>query len=61
MYEALMEIMEPRLQVRDKKVGIRAAVAALRDFGHKDEEIKPAIIKKYNLSSEEADDYLLVE
>ncbi len=33
MYEALMEIMEPRLQVRDKKISIRATVAALRDFG----------------------------
>ncbi len=61
MYEALMEIMEPRLQVSDKKVSIKATVATLRDFGHKDEEIKPAIIKRYNLSSEEADDYLLIE
>ncbi|MCM1091990.1 MAG: hypothetical protein NC092_00255 [Butyrivibrio sp.] len=65
MYEALMEIMEPRLQVRDKakeeaglKRGIQGTVDTLRDFGHKDEEIRPAIIKKYNLSIEEAEDYL---
>lgn len=65
MYEALMEIMEPRLQVRDKakeeaglKKGIQGTVDTLRDFGHKDAEIKMAIIKRYNLSLEEAEDYL---
>ena len=54
MYEVLMEIMEPRIQ----KVRIQEAVDALRDFGHKDAEIKSAIIKKYNLSADEADEYL---
>lgn len=54
MYEVLMEIMEPKIQ----KVRIQEAVDTLRDFGHKDTEIKPAIIKKYNLSADEADEYL---
>lgn len=58
MYEALMEIMEPKLRIREKNVRIKEAVSTLRDFGHKDEEIKPAIIKKYHLSVEEAEDYL---
>ena len=58
MYEALMEIMEPKLRIRDEKVRIKEVVSALRDFGHKDEEIKPAIIKKYHLSEEEAEEYL---
>lgn len=54
MYEVLMEIMEPKIQ----KVRIQEAVDALKDFGHKDAEIKSAIIKKYNLSADEADEYL---
>ncbi len=64
MYEALMEIIEPKLRMRDKekeeeglKKGIQGTVDTLRDFGHKDAEIKPAIIKKYNLSPEEAERY----
>ena len=58
MYVALMEIMEPKLRIRDEKVRIKEAVSALRDFGHKDEEIRPAIIKKYCLSEDEAEEYL---
>ena len=58
MYEALMEIMEPKLQAREKDLRIREAVDTLRDFGHKDAEIRAAIIKKYNLSAEEAENYL---
>ena len=54
MYEVLMEIMEPKIQ----KVRIQEAVDALRDFGHKDAEIKSAIIKKYDLSADEEDEYL---
>lgn len=37
---------------------IAEAVSAVREFGHKDEEIRPAIIKRYNLSMEEAESYL---
>lgn len=54
MYETLMEIMEPRIQ----KMRIQDAVDTLRDFGHNDMEIKPAIIKKFNLSEAEAEEYL---
>ena len=61
MYEALMEIMEPRIKQREDaimKKGIQDTVDTLRDFGHKDAEIKTAIIKRYNLSLEEAADYI---
>lgn len=61
MYEALMEIMEPKIKQREDaiiKKGIQGTVDTLRDFGHEDAEIKKAIIKRYNLSLEEAEDYL---
>ncbi len=38
--------------------GIRCLVDAFRDYGHSDEEIKAAIIKRYELSEEEAASYL---
>lgn len=73
MYEALMEIMEPQLALRDAakreewmqeglqkglQKGIRGTVEALREFGIKDSEIKATIIKKYNLSEEKAKTYI---
>ena len=61
MYEALMEIMEPKIKQREDaiiKKGIQGIVDTLRDFGHEDAEIKTAIIKRYNLSLEEAEDYI---
>lgn len=57
MYEALMEIMEPKIKQREDaimKKGIQDTVDTLRDFGHKDAEIKTVIIKQYDLSLEEA-------
>lgn len=38
--------------------GIQGTVDILQGFDHKDAEIKTAIIKQYNLSLEEAEDYL---
>lgn len=65
MYEALMEIVEPRLLLREEKwrneglkEGIRGAVEMLRDLGHGDAEIKMSIVRKYGLTSEEAEEYL---
>lgn len=65
MSEALLEIMEPmiieiRRQAKTEGIeqGIRCLVDAFRDYGHSDEEIKEAIIKKYGLSEEEAVSYL---
>lgn len=73
MYEALMEIIEPQLALRDAakreewmqeglqkglQKGIRGTVEALREFGIKDSEIKATIIKKYNLSGEKAKTYI---
>ena len=43
---------------RGLKQGIHCLVDAFRDYGHSDEEIKAAIIKKYQLSEEEAVSYL---
>ncbi len=68
MCQALMEIMEPQLLLRDEEKikeglqkglqkGIQGAVEMLREFGYKDSEIKATIIKKYGLSIEEAERY----
>ena len=65
MCQALMEIMEPHLQLREKagmkegiKEGINGAVDTLRAFGHGDLEIKNAIMQRYVLSEEEAEEYV---
>lgn len=61
MCNALMEIMEPQLLLREKEVrkeGIQGAVDMLREFGHRDLEIKNAIMQRYGLSLEEAEEYL---
>ena len=64
MCQALMEIMEPQLLLRDEEKvkeglqkGIQGAVEMLREFGCKDSEIKATIIKKYGLSIDEAENY----
>lgn len=38
--------------------GIRVTIDTLREFGHEDAEIKTAVMRKYNISSVEADEYL---
>ena len=69
MYEVLMEIMEPKIKLREDKLrrevqeeaqkdSIRRTINTLRDFGHKNPEIKSAIIKTYKLSESEAEEYL---
>ncbi len=65
MFESLMEVMEPQLQVRYAKFqkeglqkGIQGSVDILRDLGHKDAEIKTIITKQYSLSEKEATEYL---
>ena len=69
MYETLIELMEPRLVLRDKtkieegvqrglQKGIRGTVNALRKFGVKDTEIKMTIMENYELSEEDAEKYL---
>lgn len=58
MCQALMEIMEPQLLLREKKGRIQGAIDTLRDFGHGDLEIKNAIMQRYGLSMEEAEEYL---
>ena len=65
MCQALMEIMEPVIQLRDQeniekgiKKGIQVTIDTLREFGHGDAEIKTAIMKKYEISAEEVEGYL---
>ena len=69
MFESLMEMMEPELQLREEKIrresmekgvekGIRGTVGALREFGIGEAEIKAALIKNYGFSEAEANKYL---
>lgn len=69
MFESLLEMMEPQLQLREERIrresmekgmekGIRGMVVALREFGIGDAQIKTAIIKNYGLSEAEAGKYL---
>ena len=70
MCQALMEIMEPQLLLREQKGiekgiekglekgRIEGTVDTLREFGHGDLEIKNVIMQRYGLSKEEAEEYL---
>ena len=65
MYEALMEIMEPRIKQREnekiaeeRKKGIQITVKSLRDFGVGEADIRKVIIKNYGLSESDAEGYL---
>ena len=68
MCQALMEIMEPEISLREKELeeaalqrgmqkGIQTAINMLRNFGHQDTEIKTTLIKEYDLSAEEIEKY----
>ncbi len=66
MCQALMEIMEPQLLLREQKGiekgiekgRIEGTVDTLREFGHGDLEIKNVIMQRYGLPKEEAEEYL---
>lgn len=69
MCQALLELMEPEInkikkeaeeeaQRKGMQKGIKGTVTALRDCGQNEEAIKEAIVRVYNLSSEEAERYL---
>ncbi len=65
VYEALMEIMEPRIKQREEKIrkeeqekGIQGTIVALRDLGIEGSQIKASIMKAYKLSEDEAEEYL---
>ena len=77
MSGALMELVEPWIQERERdaeirgkqegiregrhegiREGIRAMVDVLHSLGHGDREIKIIIMKKYDLTDEEAEKYL---
>ena len=61
MYETLMEIMDPKIQLREKAVlkkGIQGAVNLLRNVGQGDDMIKAAIMKQYDLTEDEAEEYI---
>lgn len=69
MCQALMEIMEPQLLLREQEgiekgiekglhKGIQGTIDALRKFGHGNLEIKETIMEEYGLSAEEAERYI---
>lgn len=61
MYEALMEIMEPKIKqkiVEERKKGIQITVKSLKDFGVGEEDIKKVIIKNYGISEGDVKEYL---
>ena len=58
MCQALMEIMEPQLLLREKEGRIEGTVDTMRDFGREDAEIKKTLMQKYSLSEKEAEMYL---
>ena len=65
MSEILLEMMapviEPILRQREETARqqgmIQGTISILREFGHEDAEIQASIMKKYGLSSEEAEMY----
>ena len=72
MCEALMEIMEPEIRLREKALkeaaiqkgiqegiqkGMQGSVHMLRKLGHQDNEIKALLLSEYDLSAEEAERY----
>lgn len=72
MCEALMEIMEPEIRLREKALkeaaiqkgmqegiqkGIQGSVHMLRKLGHQDNEIKALLLSEYDLSAEEVERY----
>ncbi|MDE6905296.1 MAG: hypothetical protein K2P76_10240 [Lachnospiraceae bacterium] len=64
MYEVLMEIMEPKIKLREDEVrkeglkeGIQGTIVALSDLGQGNVNIKRTIMKIYGLSDEEANEY----
>ena len=65
MCQALMEIMEPQLQLREKrgkeKGRIEGTVDTLRELGYGEPEIKNVIMQRYGLSVKEAEEYLYGE
>ena len=68
MCEALMEIMEPWLLQKQKEAEkkgrekvIRISVEVLRDIGQEDTGIKTILVEKFDLTVEEADEYLREE
>lgn len=64
-YDTLFKLLEPKLPMymeavieKGRNEGIQGTVDILKELGHADSEIKDAIMGKYNLSSERADDFL---
>ena len=65
MCQALLEIMEPEINKikeetanKERQKGIKSLVTFLRDSGQNDTEIMNAIIKVYDVSVSEAENYL---
>ncbi len=65
MYDVLMEIMEPKIKLREDKLrkeirkeNIQETINALKDLNLESTKIKSVITKAYKLSENEAEEYL---
>ena len=58
MCNALMEIMEPKMEEIRKEGRIQGIVEVLRNLKHSDSEIKSILIKQYNLTEDEINNFL---
>ncbi len=65
MYDALMEIMEPKIKLREDKLrkeirkeDIQGAINILKNLNLENSKIKSEIIKEYKLSESEAEAFL---
>lgn len=57
MSKELLEILKPVIEPVWME-SIKVTVDALREFGHKNEEIKAVIMEKYRVTEKEADSFL---
>ena len=58
MCNGLMEMMEPKMEEIRKEGRIQGIVEVLRNLKHSDAEIKSILIKQYNLTEDEINNFL---
>ncbi len=58
MCNVLMEMMEPKMEEIRKEGRIQGIVEVLRNLKHSDAEIKSILIKQYNLTEDEINNFL---
>ena len=58
MCNVLMEMMEPKMEEIRKEGRIQGIVEVLRNLKHSDSEIKSILIKQYNFTEDEINNFL---